>query len=141
MAFISDDKFAAIATVQKEVDEVLQWKVFPVGITYIINFIEIKQSAKYGECYILNVEGKEGKKLRVWGTTRMFGKVRERRGASDLVFFKSLGQRFENRKTYNEFDLVIDAGDVSYDIFKNDDENEIASRTSFYVKTRGACVR
>ena len=116
--FITEEAFAVNAAILKKEDEILKWADLKVGVTYIINYIQVEISAKYGECYILHIEDTEENKLKAWGTTTLVDKIKEKRQETDLVYFKSLGQRFENRKTYNEFDLVIDDdGDIAYDIF------------------------
>lgn len=118
--FISEEVFAVNAAILKKDDEILKWPDLQVGVTYIINHIQVEISIKYGECYILHIEDKDENKLKVWGTKTLVDKIKEKRKETDLVYFKSLGQRVENRKTYNDFDLVIDDGGIAYDIFNKE---------------------
>ena len=106
-SFISKQEFDDKVKIQKVEFKVKNWSDIEESIIYLIDTIEEKYSAKYGECYILHIEDDQGNKDKVWAPSLLITQIRERRKSDEIPYFVSLGQEVLTNKTINRFDLIF----------------------------------
>ena len=123
--FVTEDAFRQQAAAQREANKIHTWDELSEGVTFAIIRIQQVHSAKFNKiCYILHLKDREENTLRVWSPSKLITDLREKRKPTDCPFIVSLGQAKFKKKTFNQFDLVLEDTKEEFQLFDEPDAEE-----------------
>ena len=126
--WISKEEFHQQVEKQKEKEETTPWCDLEEGKIYLIKKIEELTSVKFGQCYLLHIEDKEGSSKKVWSPSRLITYIKVNRKENQLAFFCSMGQeRIDKKRSRNLFDLTFKDTNSPVSIFIEEDGEKSTS--------------
>ena len=122
--FVTEEAFKEQADVQREANRIHTWEELAEGVIFAIIRIKQVHSSKFNKlCYILHLTDREENKIRVWSPSKLITDL-EKKKPTDRPFIVSLGQAKYKKKTFNQFDLVLQEAGEEIKLFDDSDEVE-----------------